>query len=104
VVAEGRDFPHSPAAKAIFEGKQALIEATAFRNGTLQGAYLILAARALGLDCGPMSSFNNAGVDAEFFAGTQVKSNFCCNLGYGDASKLFDRSPRFVFESVCTVL
>ncbi len=97
-------FPHSPAAKAIFEGKQALIEATAFRNGTLQGAYLILAAHALGLDCGPMSSFNNAGVDAEFFAGTQVKSNFCCNLGYGDASKLFDRSPRFVFESVCTVL
>jgi 3-hydroxypropanoate dehydrogenase len=97
-------FPHRPNAKAVFEGKQPLIEATAFRNSTLQGSYLIIAARALGLDCGPMSGFDNAGVDAEFFAGTQVKSNFLCNLGYGDHSKIFARSPRLDFASVCTLL
>jgi 3-hydroxypropanoate dehydrogenase len=97
-------FPHRPDAKVMYEGKQPLIEATAFRNGSLQGAYLIIAARALGLDCGPMSGFDNAGVDAEFFAGTQVKSNFLCNLGYGDHSKIFARSPRFDFASVCTFL
>jgi 3-hydroxypropanoate dehydrogenase len=97
-------FPHNPNAKGVFEGKLSLIEMTAFRNGTLQGAYLIIAARALGVDCGPMSGFNNAGVDAEFFAGTQVRSNFLCNLGYGDHSKIFDRSPRFDFDSVCTLL
>src|SRR3984893_5759086 len=97
-------FPHNTNAKGVFEGKRSLIETTAFRNGTLQGAYLIIAARALGLDCGPMSGFNNAGVDAEFFAGTQVRSNFLCNLGYGDHSKIFDRSPRFDFDSVCTLL
>jgi 3-hydroxypropanoate dehydrogenase len=97
-------FPHRPDAKVMYEGKLPLIEATAFRNGSLQGAYLIIAARALGLDCGPMSGFNNAGVDAEFFAGTQVKSNFLCNLGYGDHSKIFARSPRFDFASVCTLL
>src|SRR5258707_178440 len=79
-----RLFPHHPNAKAMFEGKMPLIEATAFRNGSLQGAYLIIAARALGLDCGPMSGFDNAGVDAAFFASTQVKSNFLCSLGYGD--------------------
>jgi 3-hydroxypropanoate dehydrogenase len=95
-------FPHNPNAKDVFEGKLPLIETTAFRNGALQGAYLIIAARAVGLDCGPMSGFNNAGVDAEFFAGTQVKSNFLCNLGYGDHSKIFDRSPRLDFDSVCT--
>jgi 3-hydroxypropanoate dehydrogenase len=97
-------FPHRPDAKVTFEGKLPLIEATAFRNGSLQGAYLIIAARALGLDCGPMSGFDNAGVDAEFFRGTQVKSNFLCNLGYGDHSKVFARSPRFDFASVCTLL
>jgi len=97
-------FPHYPNAKAVFEGKLSLIEMTAFRNGTLQGAYVIIAARALGLDCGPMSGFHNAGVDAEFFAGTRVRSNFLCNLGYGDNSKTFDRSPRFDFASVCTLL
>ena len=97
-------FPHRPDAKLMYEGKVPLIEATAFRNGSLQGAYLIIAARALGLDCGPMSGFNNAGADAEFFGGTQVKSNFLCNLGYGDHSKVFARSPRFEFDSVCTLL
>jgi 3-hydroxypropanoate dehydrogenase len=99
-----RLFPHRPDAKRMFEGNSPLIEATAFRNGSLQGAYLIIAARALGLDCGPMSGFDNAGVDAEFFAGTPVKSNFLCNVGYGDHSKLFARSPRFDFASVCTLL
>lgn len=97
-------FPHNPNARGVFEGKLSLVETTAFRNGTLQGAYLIIAARALGLDCGPMSGFNNAGVDAEFFAGTQIRSNFLCNLGYGDHSKIFDRSPRLDFDSVCTLL
>src|SRR5258705_3059943 len=97
-------FPHHPNAKGMYEGKLPLIETTAFRNGSLQGAYLIIAARALGLDCGPMSGFDNAAVDAEFFADTQVKSNFLCNLGYGDHSKLFARSPRHEFSSVCRVL
>ena len=99
-----RLFPHHPGAKGVFEGKLPLIDTTAFRNGSLQGAYLIIAARALGLDCGPMSGFDNAGVDAEFFASTQVKSNFLCNFGYGDHSKIFPRSPRFDFASVCTLL
>jgi 3-hydroxypropanoate dehydrogenase len=97
-------FPHHPNPKVMFEGKLPLIEATAFRNGSLQGAYLIVAARALGLDCGPMSGFDNDGVDAEFFAGTQVKSNFLCNLGFGDHSKIFARLPRLDFDSVCTLL
>jgi 3-hydroxypropanoate dehydrogenase len=70
----------------------------------LQGAYLIIAARALGLDCGPMSGFDNAGVDAEFFAGTPLRSNFLCNLGYGDQAKIFARSPRHDFATVCTLL
>jgi len=99
-----RLFPHRPNAKVMFEGNLPLIEMTAFRNGSVQGAYLIIAARALGLDCGPMSGFDNAGVDVEFFAGTRVKSNFLCNLGYGDHSKVFDRLPRFDFASVCTLL
>jgi len=96
--------PHRPDVKAVFEGKPPLIEVTGFRNSSLQGAYLIIAARALGLDCGPMSGFDNAGVDAEFFGGTQVKSNFLCNLGYGDHLKVFARSPRLDFASVCTLL
>lgn len=97
-------FPHRPNAKAMFDDKLPLIETTGFRNGTLQGAYLIIAARALGLDCGPMSGFDNAGVDAEFFVGTKVKSNFLCNLGFGDHSKVFARSPRLDFASACTLL
>ena len=96
-------FPHTDA-RSWFAGKPAAIEATATRNGTLQGAYLILAARSLGLDCGPMSGFSNAKVDEAFFAGTSVKSNFLVNLGYGDASKLFARSPRFGFEEACQIL
>src|SRR5947209_8101187 len=90
-----RLFPHDQTARSWFAGKPAVIETTAFRNGTLQGAYLMLAARSLGLDCGPMSGFDNAKVDAEFFAGTSVKSNFLCNIGYGDPAKLFPRSPRY---------
>lgn len=96
-------FPHADA-KSWFEGNQPLIDTTAFRNATLQGAYLILAARAVGLDCGPMSGFDNAGVDAAFFAGTTVKSNFLVNIGYGDASRdLFPRSPRLSFDEACTI-
>ena len=76
--------------------------ATAFRNGTLQGAYLMIAARALGLDCGAMSGFNNAVVDQAFFPDGRFKSNFLCNIGYGDHAKLFNRSPRLAFEEACT--
>jgi 3-hydroxypropanoate dehydrogenase len=75
-----------------------LTEVTAMRNGSLQGAYLMLAARALGLDCGPMSGFDNAGVDHLFFAGTRVKSNFICSLGFGKPNSLFPRNPRLTFE------
>jgi 3-hydroxypropanoate dehydrogenase len=96
-------FPHADA-RSWFAGNPALIETTAFRNGTLQGAYLIIAARALGLDCGPMSGFDNAQVDAAFFANTTYKSNFLINIGYGDASRdLFPRSPRFDFDEVCRI-
>src|ERR1700759_4170062 len=86
-------FPHDPTAKTWFTDPK-VEEVTAFRNGTLQGGYFIIAARALGLDCGPMSGFNNAKVDEEFFAGTRIKSNFICGLGYGDPSGLFGPSPR----------
>lgn len=97
-------FPHTDA-KSWFDGKPAdKIEASAFRNGTLQGAYFIIAARALGLDTGPMSGFDNAGVDRDFFAGTSVRSNFLCNLGYGDASGIFPRSPRFSFEEIAKIV
>jgi len=96
-------FPHANA-KSWFAGKEEKIFDTAFRNGTLQGAYLIMAARAVGLDCGPMSGFNNKGVDREFFAGTNVRSNFLCNLGYGDGSALFPRSPRFDFDEMAQIL
>ncbi|MGE8329817.1 MAG: malonic semialdehyde reductase, partial [Paraburkholderia nemoris] len=90
-------FPHADA-RSWFAGNDKAIADTAFRNSTLQGGYLILAARALGLDTGPMSGFDAAKVDAAFFAGTTVKSNFLINLGYGDPSKLFPRSPRFAFD------
>ena len=99
-----RLFPHNQTAKSWFTGNDALVHTTAFRNGTLQGAYFIMAARALGLDCGAMSGFDNAKVDAAFFPDGHVKSNFLINIGHGDPSKLFDRSPRFAFDEVCTVL
>ena len=95
-------FPHADA-KSWFVGNQPMIDATAFRNSSLQGGYLILAARALGLDCGPMSGFDAAKVDAAFWAGTAVKTNFIVNLGHGDASKLFGRSPRLAFEEACSI-
>jgi 3-hydroxypropanoate dehydrogenase len=98
-----RLFPHADA-RAWFAGNEQLAALTAMRNGTLQGAYLMLAARAVGLDCGPMSGFNNAKVDAEFFPDGRFKSNFLCNLGYGDPSKLFPRSPRFDFDEVCKIV
>ena len=95
-----RMFPHDQSAITWFKGTPGA-EPTAFRNGSLQGAYLMIAARSLGLDCGPMSGFNNAKVDAAFFPGGKVKSNFLCNIGYGDPAKLFGRSPRFAFDEVC---
>lgn len=98
-----RLFPHNPSAKDWFNDP-ALRERTAFRNGTLQGAYFIVAARALGLDCGPMSGFDNGAVDKEFFAGTNVKSNFICGVGYGDPSGVFARSPRLEFDEACRIL
>jgi len=105
-------FPNNPAMREVFAKSPQLAEITAFRNGSLQGAYMILAARSLGLDCGPMSGFDNAKVDAEFFSATagnppafiDVRSNFLCNLGYGDASKLFPRNPRLLFEEACRLL
>lgn len=98
-----RLFPHTDA-KSWFVGNQALIEATAFRNGSLQGAYFMLAARAFGLDCGPMSGFDAPAVDAAFFAGTTVKTNFICNLGHGDPAQLFPRNPRPAFGEVCRIV
>jgi 3-hydroxypropanoate dehydrogenase len=95
-------FPHTDA-RSWFAGNPELIQSTAFRNATLQGAYLILAARALGLDCGPMSGFDNAKVDAAFFPDGKVKSNFLINLGYGDPSKVRPRGPRLAFEEACRI-
>ncbi|WP_457787562.1 malonic semialdehyde reductase [Pseudomonas sp. PL-6] len=103
-------FPHNPEVRDWFAGQPELIEPTALRNSSLQGGYFILAARALGLDCGPMSGFDHQLVDREFFAGDgcfpgmQVKANFLCNLGYGDPDKLFPRSPRLSFEEACLLL
>lgn len=96
-------FPHNPGAKAWFADPE-LAAVTALRNGTLQGGYLMLAARALGLDCGPLSGFDHAGVDREFFAGTTVVSNFVCNLGYADRSGEFPRLPRLSYDSACRAL
>ena len=96
-------FPHTDA-RSWFVGNTALIESTAKRNSVLQGGYFILAARALGLDCGPMSGFDNAAVDKAFFAGTEIKSDFLINLGYGDAAQLFPRSPRLAFADACSIL
>ena len=111
-------FPHNPGMRDYFASAPELVDTTARRNSSLQGAYLILAARALGLDCGPMSGFDNAKVDKEFFGAGKsdrradeeffpeghLRSNFLCNLGYGDASKLFPRSPRLEFDQACTLL
>ena len=96
-------FPHNPGARDWFPKGSDRAERTAFRNGTLQGAYLMMAARSLGLDCGPMSGFSNAKVDEAFFAGTTVKSNFICSIGYGTDADLFPRGPRLSFEEACTV-
>ncbi len=96
-------YPHTDA-KAWFVGNKEFADTSAARNGTLQGGYFILAARAIGLDCGPMSGFNNAAVDAEFFGGTEVKSNFLCNLGYGDPVRLHPRSPRFAFDEMARIV
>ena len=96
-------FP-SADARAWFAGNKPLIESTAFRNSSLQGAYFIIAARSLGLDCGPMSGFDNAKVDEAFFKGTTWKSNFVCNLGYGDSSKLRPRAPRLDFGEACKIV
>ena len=96
-------FPHTDA-RAWFAGKpDTALEPVAFRNGSLQGAYLILAARALGLDTGPMSGFDNAKVDAAFFKGTRIRSNFLVNLGHGDPGTLFPRSPRLSFDEACRI-
>jgi len=97
-------FPHADA-RSWFVGNQPAIDITAFRNASLQGAYLILAARAVGLDCGPMSGFDADGVNAAFLAGTAVKANFIINIGYGDASRdLFPRSPRLTFDEACKIV
>jgi 3-hydroxypropanoate dehydrogenase len=111
-------FPHNPKMRDLFLSNPVLTEVTAKRNSSLQGAYLIIAARALGLDCGPMSGFDNAkvdheffgagreehGYDQEFFPTTHVRSNFLCNIGYGDPAKLFPRNPRLDFEEACVLL
>jgi len=94
--------PHNNS-RSWFVGNDALIQSTAFRNGTLQAAYFMLAARAVGLDCAPMSGFNNAKVDAAFFAGTPIKSNFICSLGYGDPAKLHPRGPRLAFNEANSI-
>ena len=97
-------FPNNPKMKDVFGSNPQLTETTAFRNSSLQGAYFIIAARALGLDCGPMSGFNNAGVDAEFFAGTNIKSNFICAIGHGDPAGVFPRNPRLSFDEACKIV
>ncbi len=94
--------PHTDA-RSWFAGNDAAIQATAFRNSSLQGGYLILAARALGLDCGPMSGFDAAQLDAAFWAGTTVQTNFICTLGHGDAARLHPRNPRLAFEQACVL-
>ena len=96
-------YPHADA-RSWFVGNEPLIATTAFRNGSLQAGYFTLALRAVGLDCGPMSGFDNAKVDAAFFAGTAVKSNFLINIGYGDPAKLHGRNPRLEFDEACSVV
>ena len=96
-------FPMNPQARDRFAGDEAMAQTNGFRNGTLQGAYLMLAARAVGLDVGAMSGFNNAAVDEAFFAGTTIKSNFLCNLGYADEAKIFRRLPRLDFDEIAEI-
>jgi len=96
-------FPPAPGYRDVFASNRNLSESTAFRNGSLQGAYFIMAARSLGLDCGPMSGFNNGKLDELFFSGTSWRSNFLCNIGHGDPAKLNPRSPRFRFEEACRI-
>lgn len=98
----GKLFPHQPDAVNWFQDESAR-ELSAFRNGTLQGAYLMIAARSLGLDCGPMSGFDNTALDQAFFAGTSIRSNFICNLGYGDPAGLYPRGPRLDFDEACRI-
>jgi len=98
-----RLFPHADA-RSWFAGKQQMIETTAMRNSSLQGGYFILAARALGLDCGPMSGFDEQKVNAAFFAGTSTRVNFVCSIGYGDPAKLYPRSPRLPFDEACSLV
>jgi 3-hydroxypropanoate dehydrogenase len=97
-------FPHADAKAWFKDLPENVLEYIALRNSSLQGAYFMLAARSLGLDCGPMSGFDNAKLDAAFFAGTPVKSNFLCNLGHGDSTKLYPRSPRLDFAEACRVV
>ncbi|MES2104584.1 MAG: malonic semialdehyde reductase [Pseudomonadota bacterium] len=97
-------FPHNPGVASLFAANADLAEVTAFRNGSLQGAYFMLAARALGLDCGPVSGFDAVAVNREFFAGGKLKVNFLCNVGFGDYSKIFPRSPRLDFAQACSLL
>ena len=97
-------FPHKPSMRDLFASNAQLAEETARRNSSLQGAYFIIAARALGLDCGPMSGFDNAKLDAEFFPGGVLRSNFLCNIGYGDPSSFTSRLPRFEFNEASTIL
>lgn len=110
VATDTRFYEHMPqvwhvaGAKEMFEADLPLAQATATRNGTLGAAYFMIAARALGLDCGPMSGVDLAKVNAEFFADGRLQTNFLINLGYGDDDKLFDRNPRLAFEQACTVL
>jgi 3-hydroxypropanoate dehydrogenase len=98
-----KTFPQNPATQQAFKNNPSGSQIAAFRNGSLQGAYFIIACRALGLDCGPMSGFDNALVDEEFFSGTTFRSNFLCNLGYGDESGTFKRLPRHEFDDVCKI-
>jgi 3-hydroxypropanoate dehydrogenase len=100
----GKLYPNAPDAASWFDKDELTAYTNAFRNGSLQGGYLIIAARALGLDCGPMSGFDNAAVDKLFFAGTPVKSNFLCNLGYGDAKGVYPRNPRLGFDEACRIV
>ena len=97
-------FAHAPDAHSMFVENPELTGNTAFRNGSLQGAYLMIAARAVGLDVGPMSGFDNQALDQEFFADSNVKSNFLCSLGYGDTSKIFQRLPRLEFDQICHLI
>jgi 3-hydroxypropanoate dehydrogenase len=109
VAYDNKFFEHAPRLmphvdiRPWFSGNEAFAERTAFQNGTLQAAYLILALRAVGLDTGPMTGFDNAAVDAAFFPGTTVKSNILINIGYGDAAKLFPRNPRLAFEEIASI-